>query len=104
MTAPRAATVEHTHLFAGARLNLGPGAVTPGQLSVRMSDGVVVDAELVEVDGPGVWVLAVPGFTTAAGAGIAPKVWSVRNLSRDAEDRILVVGPRIELQRNPEAG
>lgn len=104
MTGPRAATVQHTHLFAGARIDLGQEAVGPGTLSVRLSDGVVVEAELIDLDGAGAWVVAAAGFVTAAGASIAPKVWSVREIVNDAGDQILVLGPRTGLQRDPQVG
>lgn len=100
MTLPRTAAVGHTHLFPGARLELGPGAVEAGALSVRLSDGVEIEADLIDLDGAGALILAVPAFTTKAGAAIEAKVWSVREIVSEADDEILVLGRRTELQRD----
>lgn len=102
MTA-RSATTGHTHLFAGSRLNLGSAAVHAGPLAVRFNDGVEVQAELLELD-PAGYLLAVPEFVTAAGAIIPPKVWTVRDIIDDSGDQVLVLGPRTELQLEPDEG
>lgn len=99
--APRAATVEHSHLFPGARLRLTGAPVEPGGLAVRFSDGVEVDAELIALAEPPGHLLSVPEFVTAAGATISAKVWSVREIVDDGDDQVLVIGPRTDLEVPP---
>jgi len=96
VTVVRSAVATHSHLFPGARVDLGGGSGAASELRLRFSDGVEVDAELVELDG-GDLALAVPGYVTAAGTAIHARVWLVR-LADDAPSRTLTVRSRTDLR------
>lgn len=91
------ASVAYSHLFPGARLELDSGPAQPGELCVRFSDGVEVDAELVEA-GAGQQLLRVPGFTTRAGTEVGPGIWTIRPPRDGQPDTILVIGSRTDIR------
>lgn len=95
MTMARSAVATHSHLFPGARIDLGGGLGAPGGLWLRFSDGVELEAELLELVG-GELALSVPGYATAAGAAIQPRVWLVR-FAGDGPNPTLVVRSRTDL-------
>ena len=94
MSDERAATASHSHLFPGARIDLASG-IELGPLHLRLSDGVEVVAELVEL-GDGGLALSVPQFVTSAGTTVEPRVWLAR-AADDADRTCLVLGSRTEL-------
>ncbi|MEU9418009.1 hypothetical protein [Streptomyces sp. NPDC051000] len=89
----------HTHLFPGARCRLqglsDPRAFAaqpwPVEVELRFSDDVVTEARLRTGEGAGP-VLAVPAYTTGAGASIGSRTWLVREFARTGDEVELTVG------------
>lgn len=81
-----------THLFRGARLHGAPLPEEPAAVRIRFSDGVEVQAELVEETGSGAFGLELPAYDTAAGTSIPPKLWRIAHRETTGE---IVIGDRV---------
>ncbi|MDT0266470.1 hypothetical protein RM844_09185 [Streptomyces sp. DSM 44915] len=85
---PYPAVCGFSHLFRGARVRVQGlpdpagyvAAPAPVSLELLFSDGVTLLAEVL-VDAGGAALLAVPAYTTEAGAAIAERRWPVREFA-----------------------
>lgn len=90
-------TVSYSHLFRGVRLR-GPAAVAlpvrASGVDLMFSDGVELEAELVELDDAAL-ALAVPAYETATGHRIKAALWSVAEVITDQGALTIKLGPRL---------
>lgn len=93
------AVCDHTHLFPGARPRVqqmpDPAAFAadpwPIDVDLRLSDGVVIDAQLRTAHPAGA-VLVVPAHTTGAGTSIDSRTWTIREMNQGGEEVELTIG------------
>lgn len=90
-------TVSYSHLFRGVRLR-GPAAVAlpvrASGVDLMFSDGVELEAELVELDNAAL-ALAVPAYETATGHQIKAALWSIVEVIADQDSLTIKLGPRL---------
>jgi hypothetical protein len=95
-------SASHSHLFRGARLSgFRPEISLPLRATtvrISFSDGVELEAELLEGSAPGSLALAVPAYPTATGHPVAAALWPVTEISADQADGRLTIklGQRIQ--------
>lgn len=86
----------NTHLYRGARLRtpLPPGTFPREPRAVRLifSDGVGIDAELLQNVDDDALAVEVPAYRTAAGQEIAAKLWRIAAVDAEGDGSVIRIG------------